>query len=465
MHLDDEIEAVLLRIGHRAGMLARQQRNMLANTYLWYLLIGLLLLLVVLLQSALKRLPVSAAMLYLLIGVVLGPQGVGWLRIDPLRDSIALEIVAEAAVLISLFSVGLKMRVPLRHRDWGIALRLAAGALVFTIMLLSPLAMLALDMPLAAGLLLAAVLAPTDPVLASDVQLRDPSDRDRVRFSLSAEGGVNDGLALPLVILALALFGTHERHHLLHWMAWDLLWPIPVGIASGWGCAYLAGKLTLYMRRQDRAAIGLDEFIALGITGVAYGAAWLLHGNGFLAVFAAGLALRRFEVSEVEKTGSHAVPLPQIEAAAPPEAPARLMRALLTFNEQLEHIVEVGVVLLIGALLRPAHLTLIAVMLAAALFFVVRPLSVVLTFAHRTLPASQLRMLSWFGIRGVGSLYYLMYAVNHGLPRELAEQLIAIVLPVIAASILVHGISATPLMARYSRVRLRRSQPQQEIER
>jgi len=160
--------------------------SMLSNTSVWYLLVGALLLLVVLLQSALKRLPVSAAMLYLLIGVVLGPSGIGLLQIDPLRDAVTLERIAELAVLISLFSVGLKMRLPLRHRDWAIALRLAAGALIFTIGPLSLLAKFALGIPFAAALLLAAILSPTDPVLASDVQLRHPGDRDRARFSLTA---------------------------------------------------------------------------------------------------------------------------------------------------------------------------------------------------------------------------------------------------------------------------------------
>jgi NhaP-type Na+/H+ or K+/H+ antiporter len=428
---------------------------MTTNAYIWYLLVGLLLLLVVMLQSALKRLPVSAAILYLLIGVALGPSGVGLLRIDPLRDSVVLETVAEVALLISLFSVGLKMRLPLRHRDWAIALRLAAGALVFTIALMSPLAMVVLGLPLAAALALAAILSPTDPVLASDVQLRHAGDRDRVRFSLTAEGGVNDGIALPFVILALTLLGVQERQGIAGWVVWDLLWPIPVGVASGWICAYMAGKVTLHLRRQDRDAIGLDEFLALGIMGVAYGLALLVHGNGFLAVFAAGLALRRFEVTGHEEAAARAVPLSEIEAAASPEEPAHLMRSLLNFIEQLEHIVEVGVVLVIGAMLRPAYLTLGALAVAAALFCVARPVSVLVIFADGALPRSQLRLLAWFGIRGVGSLYYLMYAVNHGLPRELAQQLIGIVLPVLAASIIVHGISATPLMERYARSRRR----------
>ena len=427
--------------------------SMLSNTSVWYLLVGALLLLVVLLQSALKRLPVSAAMLYLLIGVVLGPSGIGLLQIDPLRDAVTLERIAELAVLISLFSVGLKMRLPLRHRDWAIALRLAAGALIFTIGPLSLLAKFALGIPFAAALLLAAILSPTDPVLASDVQLRHPGDRDRARFSLTAEGGVNDGIALPFVILALNLLGVHEPQDVLHWLALEVLWPIPVGVASGWLCAYAAGRLTLRMRRQDSAAIGLDEFLALGVMGIAYGVALALHGNGFLAVFAAGLALRRFEVSELDDAAAQRVPLQEIEASAPPEAPAHLMRAVLAFNEQLEHIFEVGVVLLIGALLRPTDLTLTALIVAAALFFVVRPLSVLATFPSRALPASQRRLMAWFGIRGVGSLFYLMYAVNRGIDAELAHQMVSIVLPVIAASIIVHGISATPIMERYARTR------------
>src|SRR5690348_3111742 len=178
------------------------------DSSIWYLLVGGLLVLIVLLQSVIKRLPVSLALLYLLIGIALGPHGVGLLRIDPLEDARILEMVAEAAMLVSLFSVGLKMRLPLRHGDWAVALRLAIGALVLTILAMTGFAKLVLGLPLAAALLLAAIISPTDPVLASDVQLRDPGDRDRVRFGLTAEGGLNDGIAFPFVILALVLSGT-----------------------------------------------------------------------------------------------------------------------------------------------------------------------------------------------------------------------------------------------------------------
>ena len=359
-------------------------------------------------------------------------------------------------MLIALFTVGLKMRLPLQHRDWITALRLVIGALVLTIVPLAVLAQFALGIPLPTGLLLAAILAPTDPVLASDVQLRDPSDRDRVRFSLTVEGGLNDGLALPFVILALSWLSAPARPDMLHWAAWELLWPLPAGILTGWACAYAVGRITLRMRRQDRAAIGLDEFVALGVIGIAYALAGLLHANGFLAVFAAGLALRRFELKDTNDSGTHLQSLEQVEADTPPEAPARLMSSLLRFNEQLEHILEVAVVLLIGALLRPTDLTGHALLIAAVLFLLIRPLSVGLTFAGSAVPRAQKRLMGWFGIRGVGSLYYLMFAVNRGLEREFAPHLVAIVVPVIAASIIVHGVSATPLMERYSRIRAAR---------
>lgn len=430
---------------------------MLTNASVCYLLVGALLLLMVLLQSALKRLPVSAGMVYLLIGIALGPLGLDGLRIDALRDAGMLERIAEVAMLVSLFSVGLKMRLPLRHRDWRIAVRLAAGALVFTIAPLTLIAMWLLHLPFAHALLLAAILAPTDPVLASDVQLRHPGDRDRMRFSLTAEGGMNDGIALPFVMLALVLI-TNPGQSLSHWLLADVLWPTPVGIACGWLCGYTAGRLTTRMRRQDADAIGLDEFLALGVMGVAYAIAQLAQANGFLAVFAAGLALRRVELAEVEEHDVH-VPLEKIEAQAPPEAPVHLMRAMLTFNEQLERIIEVAVVLLLGGLLRVEQLTPAAIALAAMLFVIVRPLSVLIAFADRAVPWRQLRLMGWFGIRGVGSLYYLVYAVNHGIDPAIAHTIASVVLPVLAASVIVHGISATPLMERYSRQRTRRQSP------
>ena len=220
----------------------------------------------------------------------------------------------------------------------------------------------------------------------------------------------------------------------------------------------LAGRVILFMRREHRSAVGLDEFVALGLIALAYGIAQSLHAYGFLAVFAAGLALRAVEARESPDEKVKSVPLtadPQRVATDRRTAPSHLMRSLLTFNEQLEHIAEVAVVLVIGALLRPAQFTGAALCVAAILLLVIRPLSVYAALIGQALPRSQVRLMAWFGIRGVGSLYYLMYALENQVPRALAERLIALVLPAVAISILIHGVSATPLMRSYPRKKSR----------
>jgi NhaP-type Na+/H+ or K+/H+ antiporter len=417
---------------------------------LWYLIVGSLLLLMVLLQSAIRRLPVSPAIIYLLIGVGLGPELLGLIEFDSAQRSAVLEMVTEIAVSISLFSVGLKIRLGLDDRAWRLALRLAVGSMLLTIGAMSAIGVLLLGLPLGAAILLAAILAPTDPVLASEVQLRGTADRDRVRFGLTAEGGLNDGMAFPFVMLGLGLLGLHELGGGIAWLTTDVLWAISVGLASGWACGRLMGRLVLFLRRGPDTA-GLDEFLGLGLMALSYGCALALHGYAFLAVFAAGLGVRGIagsnKVDEDQRAGER--------PAKPSVVAERSTRALLSFNQQLENIVEVGTVLILGAMLRSSQLTPAVAGLAALLFLVVRPASVYLGLAGAAVPSMQTRLLAWFGIRGIGSLYYLVYAVNHGLPPALAEQLAGLVLPVLAASILVHGISATPLMEYYHRKRRR----------
>ena len=171
----------------------------------WALVVGAILLAMALLGTLLERLPLSPGILYLAIGYALGPAGWALMAPDPLVHSVALERMTEAALLISLFSVGLKLGVSLRDKRWYLPLRLALPSMVLTVACVAAIGVFLLGLPLGAAILLAGILAPTDPVLASDVQVEDASDRDRLRFSLTAEGGLNDGAAFPVVLLALGV--------------------------------------------------------------------------------------------------------------------------------------------------------------------------------------------------------------------------------------------------------------------
>ena len=432
---------------------------------IWALIIGAILITMALLGTLVERLPLSPGILYLAVGYALGPAGWALMAPDPLLYSADLEKLAEVALLISLFAVGLKLGVPLRDKRWYLPLRLAFPSMVLTVAFVAASGVFLFGLPAGAAILLAAILAPTDPVLASDVQVENSSDRDRLRFSLTVEGGLNDGAAFPVVILALGLIGLHDVGGGWRWLAVDVLWAIAGGLAIGGTLGALIGKLVLYLRTRHQEAVGLDEFLALGLIAIAYGVAQLSVASGFLAVFAAGLALQRIK-EHSKRASPSSVAKVTINSGAETEkelatharyAGTYMMDAVQGFNGQLERLAELVVVMVAGAMLSYTYLPDRAVWFLLLLFFVARPVAVWLGLVGATgVSRDQRLLISWFGIRGVGSIFYLMYAINHGLPEALAKELIAITLVTVAASILVHGISVTPLMSLYARRKTRR---------
>ena len=434
------------------------------NFTAWYVLVGALLVVMALSPALVKRLPLSTSIVYLAVGIAVGPGGAGLIRFDSVEWAGLLERVTELAVIISLFTAGLKLRTPLNEPIWRLPIRLATLSMTVTVALIALVGYLLLDLPLGAAVLLGAVLAPTDPVLASDVQVADPGDRDRLRFGLTGEAGLNDGTAFPFVMLGLGLLGHHDLGAFgWRWFTVDLVWAIVGGLGIGWVCGTLVARLVLYLRRNRREAVGLDDFLSLGLLALAYGLALAAHAYGFLAAFAAGVALRRIEVVEsgdAPPPDFEAAPAPPEEAATDPKkASAYMAHAVLGFNEQLERMAEVAVVLLIGGLLTSRYLPRDAIWFVPLLLLVIRPASVLLGLAGARLTTMQRPLVSWFGIRGVGSLYYLMFAITHGLDGENARRLTGLTLTTIAASITVHGLSVTPLMKAYERFKSGRSQP------
>lgn len=413
----------------------------------WFLLVGVLLIAVALLGRFLDRLPVSLAMIYLLVGFVLGPSVTNALELHPMRHLELLGTITEVALLIALFTVGIKLRVPVGDWRWALPMRLATVSMVLTIGGVTAVGVWLLGLPLAQALVLGAILAPTDPVLASDVQLRSPQDRDTLRFALTGEGGLNDGTAYPLVLLGLGLMGLHDiGPNGLRWLGVDVVW----GTVGGLGIGFLVGMIVAqgvrWLRGHWPDAAIFDEFLLLGVIGLSYGAAQAAHTLGFLAVFAAGLALRRADDIHSKKRGTH---------EEPPLTPS-----MLNVNEQLERIVEVAIVLLVGSMISTGYWSVEGLLLAALLLLVIRPLSVWLGVIGDRAGRAPRRLLAWFGIRGIGSVYYAVYVASHDIRHGAAVELISCVFTVIAASIIVHGISAAPLMELYQRRRDRsRSQP------
>ncbi len=431
---------------------------------IWYLIVGVLLVAMGLMESVLQRLPLSPAMFYLPVGFLLGPSGLGLIHIDSTEHAALLTVITEVALLVSLFTVGLKLRVPLSDTIWWLPVRLGFLAMIITTALLAAIGVSLLHLPLGAAILLGAILAPTDPILASDVQIKDVGDHDRIRFGLSGEGGMNDGTAYPLVMLGLGLLAVPEA--VSYTGGWGLLltlWGIAAGFGSGWLMGWAVGRLVVYLRHHHRSALGMEEFLTLGLIALSYGFAHLVHGIGFVAVFATGVAMRRIEHAASGEKPPDAVigPVPvgaeETVATHPQKASAYMTEMVLGFNQQLEHIAEFVMVLLVGILLSGSGFSAEGAIMAALLFLVVRPLAVGAALIGAKRAPLQHGLIAWFGIRGIGSLYYLMFALQYHWLPQLTERFVSIVVTVVAISVVVHGISSTPLMELYYRRRRRRT--------
>lgn len=423
----------------------------------WSLLLGLLLLAMVLSGTLRERLPLSSAMVYLGLGWLLGPQFLDVLRPDPRLHAGLLERVSEAALLISLFAVGLRSGVPLQDWRWRLPLRLAFVSMAVMVAGIALVGVYGLHLSWGAAILLGAILAPTDPVLASSLPSDgDTGQPDRLGFSLAGEGGLNDGSAFPFVMLGLGMLGLLDLGPAWqHWWTIDLLWATLGGLLLGGLLGSAVGVLVVYLRSRHGEAVGLDEFLGLGVIGVVYGLAQLTQASGFLAVFAAGLALQRVR----ERPRAHTQPLGAAEnstghaydvlATHSHHASATMRDSVQAFNAKLEGLLELALVLLVGAMLAYAKPLPLLAWFVPLTLLVLRPLSVAAAIWGERLSSPQCALLAWFGIRGVGSVFYLMLALRLGVESALAELLLSLVLWTVAASIVAHGLTAQPLMRRY----------------
>jgi NhaP-type Na+/H+ or K+/H+ antiporter len=444
----------------------------------WMGLCGGLLLLMALSSAYLRRLPVSTSAIYLGVGLAIGPLGFGWLEVDLRNAAPWVERLTEVAVVVSLFVGGLKLRLPVSDSAWRAAFRLAGPVMLASILGVALVARVGLGLDTAAALLLGAVLAPTDPVLAGAVSVTTAADHDRLRYGLSGEAGLNDGLAFPFVIFAL-LWGAHggPGGWLGAWAAHRLVWAVPAALLLGYALGTGVGRLAVWLRSRHRDPAAPNDFLALALIALAYVGAEAMAAWGFLAVFAAGVGLRRAETAVVGQT-----PHPEVSGAPPtpqgpstggpaPHPPAEalvaaqvdaddlrepavaagvLVAETLSFGDTLERLLEVLLVVLVGVCLA-RHWDFRAVPLALALFGVIRPVSTALLLARTPTTPIQRGLMGWFGIRGIGSLYYLSYALSHGVSGHAAADASGLTVSVVALSVLLHGATAQPLLSRYER--------------
>jgi sodium/hydrogen antiporter len=370
----------------------------------------------------------SASLIYLALGMVgavgLSVLGVGWL--DPVRDSTLLQHVTELAVVIALFSTGLKVERRLAWREWSTVTRLLVVGMPAFIALTALFGTTVMGLSAGAAIVLAGALAPTDPVLAGDIGVGPPGEEGEEHephFGISAEAGFNDGLAFPFVLLGIAIAAKDD---LLGWLAADVLYAIVAGTVLGAAMGYGIAASIVRLRDRELLIPALDGWVGIAATLAIYGVAESLGTYGFLAVFAGGLAFRRYERDH--------------------ELNARVHEGA----ELVEKFGELAVILLLGSMLTLEGLGapgLAGWGLALLVVFVLRPLTVnAALLGSRLQRPGERAFLAWFGVRGVGTLFYVAAASGLGaLSGAEAELITWTAVATVVLSVVLHGVTAGPL--------------------
>lgn len=399
---------------------------------LFVLVAGIAVLGAAILPRLLSEQPLSYPVIYVLAGLVLFSVVPGLLAPDPFAQGEVIEHLTELGVVVSLMGAGLKIDRRVGWRSWTTTWRLLAITMPLSIVAAALLGWWIVGFVPATAMLLGAVFAPTDPVLASDVQVGPPGEGEEhdVRFALTSEAGLNDALAFPFTYAAIAMAAAGGGVAWLgDWLAVDVAYKLTVGFVVGLAVGRLLGRLAFSRMPQTRLAEHSEGFIALAATLVSYGAAEMVGGYGFLAVFVTACALRSVERHD------------------------RYHEVLHDYAEQTERLLAVALLVGFGAAVAGGvlgALTPAAVLVALLLVFVVRPAAGMIALVRSPLRPGERIAVAFFGIRGIGSVYYLAYALQEESFEE-AEALWALVALVILISVVVHGAAVTPVMRRVER--------------
>ena len=395
---------------------------------------GLLIALVAWLPLALRRLPLSLPIVCIGLGAAIFSLPQVTLIPLPMRYPEITERFSEFVVIIALTGAGLKLDRIFSFRKWGITWRLIAVTMPLSIAAITYIAGAWMGLSWSVALLLGAALAPTDPVLSADVQVGPPKSgqEDEVRFGLTSEAGMNDGAAFPFVHLAIALAAAAATGEpwFTRWFTYNVLWEIGAGVGAGYVIGRVFGWLTFHVPAKTKLAKTGDGLIALSATLVSYGLTELIHCYGFLAVFVTALTFRHAHRDHDFQLEMHAL-TEQVERIA-------MMVLLLLFGGAL-----------VSGLLAP--LQWIDVVAAIVILLIVRPVTGLIGMVGHKADWQERLTLAFFGIRGVGSIYYLAYGLNHIDKVPGADRLWAVVGLIILMSILMHGITVTPIMRELDR--------------
>ena len=382
-----------------------------------------------------RKLSISLPMIQITFGALLGYFFTDLPRINPLSYGVTIEKVTELVVLISLVGCGIKIDSPLNWKTWQPTLRLLVLVMPIGIAAMALMGSYIFGLSMAAAILLGAVLAPTDPVLAASIQVGPPNSakpEDVTRFSLTSEAGLNDGLAFPFVYLALAIatavalnqgFGAQDW---LHWLGYDVLWRIGAGVVVGFCVGKSLAKWLFTKAYPDRVEQG---YMVVALMLLAYSITEFVHGYGFIAVFVAALTFRRSESDHDYHEGLH------------------------DFAEQIEGLLMSLVMLFLGllvgqTLVSDVKITWQVYVVCLAFIFLVRPIFGYFSLSKLGMSRNERWVTAGLGIRGIGTLYYIAYATNKGVfMAEEALKIWVICVVMIAMSVFLHGLTANRLLA------------------
>ena len=373
---------------------------------------------------------ITTPIFFLFLGMVLFILPIPWLLPELSDKPIILKRITEFGVIVALVSAGLKINNPFSWKTWSSSARLLLITMPVTIACTALLGWWAAGLVPASAILLGAVLAPTDPVLASDVQTSEPGtpDNSSVRLTLTTEAGLNDGLAFPFTNLAIAVavLGLAPSAWIVDWLLIDVFYKIIVGGVIGVVCGKFLSYLLFKIPYKENIKIA-DNIFAVALVFFPYAVAELVSSYGFIAVFVSACIFRQNKPDHEYQKEVH------------------------KFSVTMEGLMEGILMLIIGGylvfgVLSPLTVPMIAVSLA--IIFIVRPISGMIAFTGSNLPIQKKWLISFFGIRGIGSIYYLTYGIYMADFLQ-SDELWAMTIFIIVVSVIVHGVSAKPLMERF----------------
>ncbi len=388
------------------------------------LIAGCIALLAAIVPVLLRKKYISAPIVYLIIGVLVYTAAHHYV-FQPLDHLKEIKHITEFVILVALANAGLRIEEPFLWKTWKNAFRLLAIAMPLTIVAAAFIGWWVVGLAPATALLFGALISPTDPVLASELQTSEPGEKDssKTKLGLTAEAGANDGLAFPFTFLAIfaATKGLNYKEWIGEWLLHEFLLKIVIGITAGLLCGWLLYKIVFNITTNADTLSKISRgILSLALLTLPFAITEFIGGYGFLAVFCAACMFSNYE--------KHSV----------------YINSLHDFNEELESFV-VGIIFITTGFFIALHYKVLynAEIMGAALLmvFIVRPVAGYISLVKTGLNPFQKFVLSFYGIRGIGSLYYLAYALE-AVQFENSEKLIAVTTATIFLSVLIHGITA-----------------------